>query len=63
MASHVKRIHVDRSKESLLEGFIGVLVNVEVAAKAAVFIKSAGSTLSDLVESIGHFNKDTIFGL
>jgi len=61
--SHLKKIHVDRPKHlpqnDVYEGFIGLLVNVEVAAKGAVFIRS-GSTLSDLIESIGQFDKDSV---
>ena len=58
--SHVEKVHVDRSKGPLYKGFIGVIVNIEVAAKGAVFIKTAGSTFSDLIESTGQFNKDTV---
>ena len=58
--SHVEKVHVDRGKGSLYEGFIGVIVNIEVAAKAAVFIKTAGSTFSDLIQSTGQFSKDAV---
>ena len=58
--SHVEKVHVDRGKGSLYEGFIGVMVNIEVAAKGAVFIKTASSTFSDLIESTGQFNKDRV---
>ena len=58
--SHVEKVHVDRGKGSLYEGFIGVIVNIEVAAKAAVFVKTAGSTFSDLIQSTGQFSKDAV---
>ena len=59
------KIHIDRSEQlllsmdSLIDGFIGVLVNIEVAAKGAAFIRS-GSTMADLIESIGHFSKCSV---
>jgi len=62
VTSMVSRIHIDRSEElhlsmdSLIDGFIGVLVNIEVAAKGAAFIRS-GSTMADLIKSIEHFSK------
>jgi len=61
VTSHVSKIHVDRtdglhfSMDSLIDGFVGVLVNIEVAAKSSVFIRS-GSTMADLIESIGQFS-------
>ena len=58
--SHVVKVHIDHKKGPLFEGFIGVIVNIEVAAKGVVFIKSAGSTFSDLIESTGQFNKDMV---
>ena len=60
LASHVKGIHVDKNNNDLINGFIGVIVNIEVAAKAAVFVKFDGSTLSDLVHSTGKFKKDSV---
>ena len=57
--SHVKEVHVDKDRESVFEGFIGVMVNIEVAAMGAVFVRS-GSTFSDLIESIGQFNKNLV---
>ena len=51
--------NVDRDKSDLFEGFIGVIVDIEIAAKGAVFV-SSGSTFSDLIESIGRFSKDTV---
>ena len=59
LTSHVKEVHVDKDSESLFEGFIGVIVNIEVAAMGAVFVRS-GSTFADLIESIGQFNKNSI---
>ena len=65
VTSHVSKIHTDRSDvlhlsmDSLIDGFIGVLVNVEVAAKGAVFIRP-GSTMADLIESIGQFSKCSV---
>ena len=65
VTSMVSRIHIDRSEElhmsmdSLIDGFVGVLVNIEVAAKGAVFIRS-GSTMADLIESIGRFSKCSV---
>ena len=57
--SHVKEVHVDKAKKIAFEGFIGVMVNIEVAAMGAVFVRS-GSTFSDLIESIGQFNKSSV---
>ena len=59
LTSHVKEAHVDKVKGSILESFIGVLVNIEVAAMGAVFVRS-GSTFSDLIESIGQFNEESV---
>ncbi|XP_065890536.1 uncharacterized protein [Dysidea avara] len=65
VASNVSKIHIDRSDvlhlsiDSLIDGFIGVLVNIDVAAKGAVFIRS-GSTMADLIESIGQFSKCSV---
>ena len=62
LTSHVKEVHVDKNRESILEGFIGVIVNIEVAAMGAVFVRT-GSTFSDLIESIGHFNESSVIRL
>ena len=59
LTSHVKEIHIDKDRGSVVEGFIGVIVNIEVAAMGAVFVRS-GSTFSDLIESIGQFNKNSV---
>ena len=65
VTSNVSKMHIDRSDvihlsiDSLINGFIGVLVNIEVAAKGAAFIRS-GSTMSDLIESIGQFSKCSV---
>ena len=54
--SCVKKVHVDQAAheqmEYVLKGFIGLLVNIEVAARGAVFVRAKESTVSDLVESI-----------
>ena len=60
VTSQVNKLHVDRfgknlSMDSIIDGFVGVLVNIEVAAKGAAFVQS-GSTFSDLIESIRQFN-------
>ena len=61
IASHARKVHVDRigntSPDLVLEGFIGLLVNIEVAAKGAVFIRTEGSSLSDLIESMAEVHK------
>ena len=59
LTSHVKQVHVDKAKGSAFEGFIGVLVNIEVAAMGVVFVRSV-SSFSDLIESIGQFNKNSV---
>ena len=68
LTSHVKEVHIDEDKEFLFEGFIGVIVNIEVAAMGAVFvrtvfIRSANSTFSDMIESIGQVNKNSVVKL
>ena len=54
--SCVKKVHVDQASDVqmdyVLQGFIGLLVNIEVAAKGAVFVRAKESTVSDLIESI-----------
>ena len=58
--SNVKEVHVDKDKGyAVFEGFIGVIVNIEVAANGAIFVRSA-STFSDLIESIGQFSKNSV---
>ena len=37
--------------DSVIDGFIGVLVNIEVAAKGAAFVRS-GSTFADLTDNL-----------
>ena len=61
LTSHVKVVHVDKLKVkgSAFEGFIGVMVNIEVAAMGAVFVRSR-SSFADLIESIGQFNKNSV---
>ena len=62
--SHVTKVHVDQTKDMppdyVLEGFIGLLVNIEVAAKGVVFIRAKESTVSDLIESIVKVNKGSV---
>ena len=60
LPSHVKEVHVDKDTESVFEGFIGVIVNIEVAARGAAFVRS-NSTFSDLIESIGQFSKESVY--
>ena len=65
LTSHIKEVHVDKDRISIFEGFIGVIVNIEVAAMGAVFVrtvftKSANSTFSDMIESIGLVNKNSV---
>ena len=64
VTSNVSKLHVDQplSDSSLIEGFIGAIVNIEVAAKGAAFVRS-GSTFADLIESIGRFSKCSVAGL
>ena len=63
LTSHVKVVHVDLEAEgSVFEGFVGVIVNIEVAAKGAVFVRS-GSSFADLIESIGQFNKTSVINI
>ena len=54
--SNVKKVHVDQAAhmpmDYVLQGFIGLMVNIEVAAKGAVFVRAKESTVSDLIESI-----------
>ena len=68
LTSHVKKIHINLDSESIFEGFIGVIVNIEVAAMGAVFvrtvfIRSLNSTFSDMIESIGQVNKNSVVKL
>ena len=72
VTSQVNKLHVDRvggrlSMDSLIDGFIGVLVNTEVAAKGVAFVRAAiqvsttiTSTMADLIESIGQFSKCSV---
>jgi len=61
MTGHVKKVHIDEGREFFYEGFIGVLVNVEVAAKGVIFVRSpTASTFSDLIQSVGQFNEDAV---
>ena len=39
-----QEIHVDKNNSHLIEGFVGVIVNIEVTVKVAVFVKFDGST-------------------
>ena len=56
--SSVEKIHIDRTKlksRAALAGYVGVFVNIEVAAKAAVFLRFGRqhSSMADLIESLG----------
>ena len=58
VSSPVKKIHIDRTRlrgENALPGFIGVIVNIEVAAKAAVFLRFGRqhSSMADFIEGLG----------
>jgi len=61
--SRIKKVHVDKVggllPDVIFAGFVGLIVNIEVAAKGAIFMKS-GSTVSDLIESIGRFTKGSV---
>ena len=62
ITSNVSKVHIDRShlhNDPLFDGFIGAIVNIEVAAKGAAFIKSK-STYSNLIESLGLFSKCSV---
>ena len=60
VTSPVHKIHVDRAKQlglstdSLIDGFIGALVNLEVASRSAAFVRR-GSSFADVIQSIGQF--------
>ena len=63
LTSHVKVVHIDsEAKGSVFEGFVGVIVNIEVAAKGVVFVRT-GSSFADLIESIGQFNKSSVINI
>jgi len=56
--SRVEKIHIDRTNlkpKDALPGYVGVFVNIEVAAKAAVFLRFGRqhSSMADLIESLG----------
>jgi len=56
--SPVEKIHIDRIKlkpQDALPGYVGVFVNIEVAAKAAAFLRFGRqhSSMADLIESLG----------
>ena len=36
----------------VLDGFIGLMVNIKVAARGVVLVRAKESTVSDLIESI-----------
>lgn len=63
VVSRIKKIHVDQvggvPPDVIFAGFVGLLVNIEVAAKGAIFIRS-GSTVSDLIEATGRFTKSSV---
>ena len=54
-------LHVDRPRVKtawlLHEGFLGMLTDMEVLSRAAIFIKSH-STFSDVIEGLGFFRKN-----
>ena len=58
MTSPVEKIHIDRTQltaKEALSGYVGVFVNIEVAAKAAVFLRFGRqhSSMADLIVSLG----------
>lgn len=58
VTSLVDKIHIDRTQlmgENALSGYVGVFVNIEVAAKAAVFLRFGRqhSSMADLIVSLG----------
>jgi len=52
------RLHVPHLVE---EAFVGLLTDIEVAARSAIFISMEQSTFSDLIEGIGFFTNKTTF--
>lgn len=54
-------LHVDRPRVKttwlLHEGFLGMLADMEVLSRAAIFIKSH-STFSDVIEGLGFFRRN-----
>ena len=58
LTSPVKKIHIDRTVltgKDALAGYVGVFVNIEVATKAAVFLRFGRqhSSMADLIVSLG----------
>jgi len=65
--STVYELHIDHPRldvpHLLEEAFVGLLTDIEVAARSAVFISMEHSTFSDLIEGIGFFTNKTTFNL
>ena len=65
ITSSVNKIHIDRAKQnglstdSLIDGFIGALVNLEVASRGAAFVRMR-SSFADVIQSIGQFPKCSV---
>lgn len=58
VTSPAEKIHIDRTwlrGKDALPGYVGVFVNIEVAAKAAVFLRFGRqhSSMADLIVSLG----------
>ncbi|XP_065904199.1 uncharacterized protein [Dysidea avara] len=67
MTSTVYELHIDHPRlhvpRLLEEAFVGILTDIEVAARSAVFISTEQSTFSDLIEGLGFFTNKTTFNL
>jgi len=65
--STVYELHIDHPRlkvpRLLEEAFVGLLTDIEVAARSAVFISMEHSTFSDLIEGLGFFTNKTTFNL
>ena len=57
--------HIDKPKvvipQLVEESFIGLVTDIEVAARAAIFIGTEHSTFSDLIEGLGFFTNRTTY--
>ena len=65
--STVYELHIDHPRlhipHLVEEAFVGLLTDIEVAARSAIFISMEQSTFSDLIEGIGFFTNKTTFNL
>lgn len=57
--------HIDNLKvripQLVEEAFIGLVTDIEVAARSAIFISTKHSTFSDIIEGLGFFTNKTTF--